>query len=264
MRFCNTRRQAAFTLIELSIVLVIVGLLVGGILIGQNLIKAAELNSVVVEFRKFQSAVNTFSDKYNALPGDFKNATDFWGAPGGNLANCPNTAGTGTETCNGDNNGLITFDNGPAKYNEAFTFWQHLANAGLIDGSYTGISGPNAAIHAIIETNAPKSKFNGGGWTSRVIPISFTGSTSAFNTKYGNTFDFGTQTSNDSTQEPIMTPKELWQIDSKIDDGMPGTGTVVAHHWSLCTLAANKDDIYANYKLSEEDITCAIFFTGLF
>ena len=76
--------RAAFSLVELSIVLVILGLLTGGILTGQNLIRAAELRSVVTEFQTYQTAVMTFRDKYFALPGDMTNATDFWGE----MTNC--------------------------------------------------------------------------------------------------------------------------------------------------------------------------------
>ena len=72
--------KKAFSLVELSIVLVILGLLVGGILTGQSLIRAAELRSVTTEFSQYQTAVMTFRDKYFAIPGDMKNARDFWGA----------------------------------------------------------------------------------------------------------------------------------------------------------------------------------------
>ena len=91
--------RLAFSLVELSIVLVILGLLTGGILTGQSLIRAAEMRSIVTELQRYQTAARSFQDKYFALPGDMRNATDFWGAPGNNLANCPATAGTGTQTC---------------------------------------------------------------------------------------------------------------------------------------------------------------------
>ncbi|MGB1540395.1 MAG: prepilin-type N-terminal cleavage/methylation domain-containing protein, partial [Rickettsiales bacterium] len=66
--------KAGFSLVELSIVLVILGLLTGGILGGQSLIRAAELRSVSKEYEKYQTAINIFKDKYFALPGDFNNA----------------------------------------------------------------------------------------------------------------------------------------------------------------------------------------------
>jgi len=69
-------KRSAFTLVELSIVLVILGLLVGGTLTGQSLIHAAELRSVVKDYEKYKTAMHVFEDKYFALPGDMTNATE--------------------------------------------------------------------------------------------------------------------------------------------------------------------------------------------
>src|ERR1700746_416796 len=63
-----------FTLIELSIVLVIIGLIVGGVLVGQDLIRAAEVRATISQIEKYNTAVNTFRGKYNALPGDLNAA----------------------------------------------------------------------------------------------------------------------------------------------------------------------------------------------
>ena len=99
--------RSGFTLLELSIVLVIIGLLAGGILVGRDLIHAAELRSVVSDVDKFTAAANTFRLKYNCIPGDCTNATDYWGTdPGG----CPDTPGNSvpkTATCNGTGNGRL-------------------------------------------------------------------------------------------------------------------------------------------------------------
>ncbi len=64
-----------FTLIELSIVLVIIGLIVGGVLVGQDLIHAAALRAVISEKDRFSAAIYTFQGKYGYLPGDFPNAS---------------------------------------------------------------------------------------------------------------------------------------------------------------------------------------------
>ena len=90
-----------FTLVELSIVLVILGLLVGGVLSGQSLIRAAELRSITAQQQRFVTSINAFRDKYFALPGDMTNAQSFWGVANATPSTCYSTAGTGTQTCNG-------------------------------------------------------------------------------------------------------------------------------------------------------------------
>src|ERR1700735_3583176 len=67
--------ERGFTLIELSIVLVIIGLIVGGILVGQDLIKAAETRAQISQIEKYNSAVNTFRGKFGGLPGDLAVST---------------------------------------------------------------------------------------------------------------------------------------------------------------------------------------------
>lgn len=98
-----------FSLVELSIVLVILGLLTGGILAGQSLIRAAELRSVITTTDRYQAAVYSFRDKYFALPGDMRNATSFWGDQATGPSACADAGITdGTPgTCNGNGDGLI-------------------------------------------------------------------------------------------------------------------------------------------------------------
>ncbi|MFZ4541492.1 MAG: type II secretion system protein [Rickettsiales bacterium] len=130
-----SKTSSGFSLVELSIVLVILGLLVGGILSGQSLIRAAELRAVSTEYSRYVTAVQTFRDKYFQLPGDMNSATTFWGTAAVGAA-CATTIGSGTQTCNGNGDGWL--DNGYVNSNENFRYWQHLANAGLIEGAYTG------------------------------------------------------------------------------------------------------------------------------
>ena len=97
----------AFSLVELSIVLVILGLLVGGILGGQSLIRAAELRSVAVDKDKFTTAINAFRVKYSAIPGDMTNATDYWGTFSTDNITCAYDLHPGTQTCNGNGNAKV-------------------------------------------------------------------------------------------------------------------------------------------------------------
>lgn len=246
----------AFSLVELSIVLVILGLLTGGILAGQSLIRAAELRAVSTEYSRYVAAVQAFRDKYFQLPGDFTKATDFWGTASGG---CPNGARSGTQTCNGDGNGDFY-----AVSHEYFTFWQHLANAGLIEGSYSGVVGPNnPQYHVIPGTNIPRSKLSNTAWTARGINI--TANPSWFDTNSPRLFEIGAPQTNFWNEGAAFKPEEVWNIDTKMDDGKPGTGKVMAFNWDTCTDAtASTQHGTANYLLSVVSVECAVVFPNAF
>lgn len=111
------KKQSGFTLIELAIVLVIIGLLLGGVLKGQELINSAKVKNMANDFRNIQVYVYSYQDKFRALPGDDKAAVNHVGA-----------------TNNGDGNGVI----GGAwntSSGESYNFWQHIRLAGLATGS---------------------------------------------------------------------------------------------------------------------------------
>ena len=126
----KSAKNNGFSLVELSIVLVIIGLLTGGILSGQSLIRAAELRSVTTEYAQFNTATMTFRDKYLAVPGDMKNATKFWGKL---TAYCNADAGTAsaTGTCSGDGDGLMELGAGALQKGENLMAWNQLALQGL-------------------------------------------------------------------------------------------------------------------------------------
>jgi prepilin-type N-terminal cleavage/methylation domain-containing protein len=69
----NTRSQAGFTLVELAIVMIIIGLLIAGVLKGQQLIGNAKVTAQVAQFKAIDAATSTFKDMYASLPGDITN-----------------------------------------------------------------------------------------------------------------------------------------------------------------------------------------------
>lgn len=250
----------AFSLVELSIVLVILGLLVGGVLAGQSLIRAAELRSTIADISRYSAAFNSFRDKYFALAGDMSNAQSFWGVLNANPATCITTAATGTATCNGDDNGQI-FSSDGSHYNESFRAWQHLANAGLIEGSYTGIPGTTANggggySQAIPGTNVPSLRISNGG-----LSISYFNSTPTDPKWFpiqGNVFLIGATINNDFTTGFLFKPEEAWNLDTKLDDGLPGTGAVITPKNSSPNCATTTVPSTAVYALNNSNLNCSL------
>ncbi len=205
-----------FSLVELSIVLVILGLLTGGILAGQSLIRAAELRSVSTEYGRFQTAVHTFQDKYFAIPGDFDIAHRFWDPAGGSGVvgdGCEAATGSGTETCSGDGDGMLDKPGGVSEYGETFTFWQHLNNAGLLEGSYTGITGAGGITDHILGENSPMSKLSNAVWAIGYWDNSTGTGTWNFSLDYGNFFAVGAMTSTAEGDVPVglgFKTEEAW------------------------------------------------------
>lgn len=254
-------KNAAFSLVELSIVLVILGLLVGGVLGGRSLIKAAELRAVTTELQQWETAANAFRNKYNALPGDFNRATSFWGSAG----TCPPPPGgapLGNQTCNGTGNGYIGSATVPAERYEAMLFWHHLAAAGLVGGRFSGVPGSAGTADHIIDENAPRSKYPSAGWSIHT-PI---GSANQYDLDYKNSFIFGSQrVGNVATSGKALTPEDAWNIDMKIDDGRPASGGVTAI-WLINECSAANSGSHTNtnydarYRVEDTSIQCALIF----
>lgn len=207
-------QQQAFSLVELAIVLVILGLLIGAILGGKALIRAAELRTVTRDINNYSTAIYSFRDKYQGLPGDITNATSFWGTdPDGCPTNTVRTAKT--TTCNGNGDGQVNLQL------EAFHSWQQLADAGMIEGSFTGQPGAASTVDADPGSNVPALKFNSGQGCITYNQL-LAGAYYYYGTG-GNVFMIGLGTSWECI-EPFFTPEEAWNIDTKLDDGKPGTG----------------------------------------
>ena len=253
-------KRNAFSLVELSIVLVILGLLVGGVLSGQALIRAAELRAITSEFSRYAAAVQTFRDKYFAIPGDFNNAQAFWGQS----TACGGASATGT--CNGNGDGAVSTASVPVSTSgERFQFWRQLALAGLIEGNYTGVA-TATATGDIIGTTSPKSRVTNAGWSS-LTRNNYVGDGAYYALDYGDMFAVGAQDTTDITRVPILKPEEAWNIDTKMDDGIPTSGRVIGTWFNSngCTTkpdgtAAAQTDTAGIYQLSYTGIVCSLAF----
>jgi hypothetical protein len=269
-------------------VLVIIGLIVGGVLVGRDLIHAAQLQTIITDKDKYITAVNTFVLKYSALPGDIPNATSFWGTS----AWCPtgNSSPGSTLTCNGNGDGQICGGayavNGDCA--EGLLAWQHLSNAGLVAGGYTGFEATGSNPIYLPGLNIPQSRaFANAGFSLFYYgpitagPLFFVGS------GINHVIMFGAQSQSTAgnwtgnAAYPILSTLDAYSIDAKIDDGKPGTGSVLSlpagsyfiapgggAGWpgagSVCTTGGPTSALTATYDSTQTGPQCALLFNAGF
>jgi prepilin-type N-terminal cleavage/methylation domain-containing protein len=212
--------QKGFTLIEMSIVLVIIGLIIGGILKGQEVIESSRQKNLITQIDGIRSAVNTFSERYHALPGDFHCANAVADCPGGTAR-----LSTAAAVVNGTGNGIIlqtaaattaeTIATGAtdAASTEALQFWVHLNVAKLIGGvspinTAPLVFGEGAAVPATAIPGAGIS-VNYGPHESTVVPL---------------TTHWLVVHKTPGGAGAALSPKQMYQIDNKTDDGIGATG----------------------------------------
>ncbi len=225
--------SSGFTFIELSIVLVIIGLIVGGILVGRDLISAAEVRSQISQIEKYNSAVNTFRAKFNAIPGDMPPsiANQFGFSTG---ASCSGTL------ARRDGDGLL---HGWASFfldqtfGETGLFWVDISSpvaGSLIDGRFpnSGADAVDCATWAYGLTLVPGTTYIGD-----YLPVGKIGHGTflyVYENNGYNWYGLSAVTSTFSTgsgrlfSNPTIPVIQSYNIDKKIDDGLPTTGVVVA------------------------------------
>jgi prepilin-type N-terminal cleavage/methylation domain-containing protein len=210
------RNKRGFSLIELSIVLIIIGLLIAGVTGGASLIKNSELRSVITEARSWSVAVNSFYNQFDALPGDYGVAigTGIAGDGDGKIEYCVGSCGIASTTNN----------------SESRSAWLMMKAAGIVDstiiGSNTLVAVTTAPVISGTANNIPASKIKSAGWdfdyntTSghNVVVLMGTPAVAAGTT---NTLVNGT-----SIAAGALTPTDTLAVDAKVDDGVATTGNV--------------------------------------
>jgi len=255
--------RSGFTLIELSIVLVIIGLIVGGILTGRDLIDAASQRVQIAQIEKYNTAVRTFQGKYGYLPGDIPDpyASNFGFQPRGQYQ------------AEGDGNGIIEGVNGNGVNNhyglyqisgETPMVWVDLSTAGLIDGSFSTAS-PNSkpgsdVTGAALNNWFPAAKLGQGNYVYVYYPqagynpmANFWGISAITDNHMNGNFD----------STPNVSVQQAYNIDKKIDDGLPQSGNVkatyanyVIHSYIIWASGGGIEGAYSGTAIAASNTTC--------
>jgi prepilin-type N-terminal cleavage/methylation domain-containing protein len=226
------RNEKGFTLVELAVVMIIIGLLVGGILKGQEMIANAQITSTVAQAKSFDAAASTFRDQYNALPGDMATAQN-------RLVGC-----AAAPCINGDGDGRLDQALGILPAGESLAFFPMLRAADLI----TGMDGTNAVRFG----SALPTASIGGGYTvgyvgNGVAPTGFT----ATEFRQGHYIVLTGQAVAVANGTGILTPSQAARIDRKMDDGLSASGAVLSETTGACRAAPG-------YAENDADQTCNI------
>lgn len=201
------QKQSGFTLVEISIVLVIIGLILGGALQGQGLIQSAKVRSSINQVDGVKAAYYAFQDRYRALPGDYIKAED----------NLPNPPGS-IAIVDGDSDGVIDTA-------ERSQVWAQLGVAGFLSGEFDGDAG-STSQYACPSTSCLPNPFGG------TLSFSFDNE--------------GAGSASGSTNQMItgrwMPVGIIAEIDRKIDDGFPTSGIFQSSSNSAFAACFNGDD----------------------
>lgn len=203
-----------FTLVELSIVLVIIGLLIGGILVGQSLIDSVKVNRFISEVQQYEIAVKQYKARFRYLPGDDPNAFRYFG----DACDSNESSSNPFFHCGGDGDNILQ----GGSFKEVTFFWHHMSLAGFLEDDYPrspfnglqqGVHGPKFSIDPDIFAT---------GWSINSarasLPANSVGTAGFY---FGVCFASGCAPGYLDTSLTFAT-------DAKYDDGVPGTGKFIA------------------------------------
>jgi prepilin-type N-terminal cleavage/methylation domain-containing protein len=257
-RTLERRAERGFTLVELAIVLVIIGLLIGGILKGQELITNSRATTTVTQIKAIEAAAYTFRDTYQALPGDITAATT-------RVPNCtaPCAAGDGDGVIGSAPTAAVQVAYVAGAGGEGVQFFVHLGAAGLIDGVGTPAAGTPVVGQGLLATKLGNNfVFRAGN--AAAAPAG----TNAASFRPGAYLAIGTSANAAMTAAAGVgvQPNIVSRIDGKLDDGLPNTGNALASGAASATVGcyngagAAATQVYSTANVTATDATgCGMF-----
>lgn len=209
--------RRGFTLVELTVVLIVIGLVVGAVVVGRDLLHGARLRAQVSQLEQFDGALGAFRAKYAGLPGDLS---------AGHAAALGFVVRSG-EPGHGDGNGLLDacepwapFTVIPPLGCETAIFWADLANAGLVPGMFPAAEDDYINVAGIEDSFGyfPKAAI-AGDWGVVIVPVRCASTGHSYRLMRVHAFSGGSASFGRS-----LYARDAHWLDSKIDDGRPRTG----------------------------------------
>jgi type II secretory pathway pseudopilin PulG len=214
----KTNKRKAFTIIETLIVLLLASILIAGVFFAKKMIRENNVKALVMQIKKYDAAVNAFTQKYHALPGDINDTTTYGITPN-------NTGG------NGDNIITDRAKSYLSANHEISNFWMHLSKSKMLDEEYDGKEDEEVTLGRTF----PVSKL---GEKVGIIAFGFEDKTF-----YQVGFEFS-NVDRIYTKNRALKTDEAFLFDKKIDDGNPKKGRVVAAGGDALNILANSECVH--------------------
>jgi prepilin-type N-terminal cleavage/methylation domain-containing protein len=244
--------NSAFTLVELAIVIVVLGIVVSGVVAGQSIIRTANTNSTVTEIQKMQTAIRAFQLEFDATPGLMKDAYDYFGDE------CGNNSKSSENGCNGDAGNDRCIDSG---YNCSVIFLNyrdvrrlpiHLVLSEIYPGlKYTTNANTITDCNEQINTGALDTNFLvGSEIPGKIFLYYFQTSGLTHNGSY----------CTGTIIEQVISPRIVKSIDDKLDDGNGRRGIIRAIYRPRNNIYSGTDCMDADgvYNVAADDPACGL------